>query len=152
VLASSALGCATGPEIDAPGSDAAPYRTIASVKETMNWILDPATDVIWESAGTIITAEGERELSPTTPEGWERVRRQAVVVAESGNLLMMPSRTEGEAWNAFAAGLIVAGQRAASAAAAHDADALFDAGGELYQVCRGCHARFMIDDEAAEGQ
>ena len=48
----------------------------------MLWILDPAADVIWDSAGAIITAEGETDLSPTTDEGWEHVRNSAAVLTE----------------------------------------------------------------------
>jgi len=126
------------------------YRPVADVHDTMNAILDPATDVIWGSAGTIITAAGERDLSPTTDEGWETVRRNALMVAESGNLLMVPGRSEGPAWDAYAAALIVAGDKAVHAAATQDRDALFDAGGEMYVACRGCHAQFMIDEDDEE--
>lgn len=114
----------------------------------MLWILDPATDVIWDSAGTIVTAEGETDLSPTTEAGWEKVRNHAATVAESGNLLMLPGRTRGPAWNAYSQALVAAGQRAMFAAEARDADALFDAGGQLYVVCRSCHAHFLIPEEA----
>ena len=121
-----------------------PYRSVADVQETMLWILEPATDVIWDSAGAVITAEGEKDLSPTTDAGWENVRSHAAVVAESGNLLMLPGRSRGPAWDAYAQALIIAGEVAMAAADAKDADALFDAGGQLYGVCRACHTQFHI--------
>jgi hypothetical protein len=115
----------------------------------MEWILDPAADVIWDSAGVIITAEGERDLSPKTEAGWTRVRNSAAVVAEAGNLLMMPGRAAGPDWIAYAEALVAAGENAIAATEVHDADALFDAGGEIYQACRSCHAQFMVPLEEA---
>ena len=125
------------------------YRSIASVKQTMEWILDPSADLIWDSAGFIITAEGETDLSPTTDAGWERVRNGAVVVAETGNLLMMPGRSAGPDWVAYARQLTVSGELAMVAAEAQDANLLFDAGGQIYQVCRGCHEQYMVSLEQA---
>ena len=137
-------GCdpATEPPNDPVSSP--PYQPITNVRQTMDWILDPATDVIWESAGTIITAEGRTELAPTTDEGWERVRNHAAIVAETGNLLMMPGRAVGPDWIEYAQGLNAAGRLAMEAAEAHDADALFDAGGHLYRVCLACHRQYML--------
>jgi hypothetical protein len=107
----------------------------------------PAAEVIWDSAGTIITAEGQTELAPTTPEGWDNVRNHAAIVAETGNLLMMPGRAAGADWNAYARGLHASGRQALAAAEARDADALFEAGGQLYQACVACHARYWLPAE-----
>jgi len=125
-------------------------RPVTNVLQTMEWILDPATDVIWGSAGTIITAEGPTELAPTTDEGWAHVRNSAATVAETGNLLMMPGRSAGPDWNAHAERLIAAGELAMAAAEAQDSDALFYAGGELYQACLACHHQFMIDSRSLQ--
>ncbi len=123
---------------------APPYRSVANVRQTMLWILDPAADLIWDSAGFIITAEGETDLSPTTDEGWERVRNGAAMVAESGNLLMMPGRAGGPEWVTYSQQLTAAAEVAMAAADARDADALFDAGGQVYQACRACHDQYMV--------
>ena len=126
-------------------TDPAPaYRPITNVKQTMDWILDPAADVIWDSAGAIITAEGETDLAPTTDEGWELVRNSAAVAAETGNLLMMPGRAAGPDWVAYSEELTAAAVVAMAAADAQDADALFDAGGQLYQACRACHDQYLV--------
>lgn len=125
------------------------FRPVTNVKQTMEWILDPAVDVIWDSAGFIITAEGERDLSPTTDERWSEVRNSAATVAEAGNLLMMPGRAAGPDWIAYARALVTAGETAIAAAQAQDADALFDAGGEVYIACRSCHEQFLIPIEEA---
>jgi hypothetical protein len=129
-----------------------PYQAIADVQQTMAWILLPSADVIWDSAGTIITAEGRTELAPTSDAGWENVRNHAAIVAETGNLLMMPGRAQGAEWIAHAQGLHATGRQAMRAAEAQDADALFEAGGQIYQACVACHARYWVPaDEAAAG-
>ena len=145
------LGCNSGGSPTPPNlpPSVPAYRQVADVKQTMQWILDPAADVIWDSAGWIVTADGETDLAPTTEEGWEHVRNNAAVVAETGNLLMMPGRVGGPDWVAYAQGLRVAGKVAMDAAEAHDAGALFDAGGQLYQVCRACHQQYLVPLEEA---
>ncbi len=138
------------------GEDAAsemPYQPTASIHDFMVWGLEPAADVIWDNAGFIVTVDGEQDLQPTTQEGWDVVRNAATLVAESGNVLMMPGyRADEGDWVEYAAGVVRAGMRAREAAVAKDADALFDAGGALYSVCRACHNRYIIEpSSAAEG-
>lgn len=135
-----------GCESPAPPA-AVPYEPIADVRETMDWIVLPAAEVIWDSAGTIITAEGRTELAPTTEEGWEEVRRNAAIVAEAGNLLMVPGRAQGPEWIAYSRSLHVTGRLAMAAAETRDPDALFDAGAAVYQSCVGCHTRYWIRGE-----
>tara|TARA_Y100000310_G_scaffold345310_1_gene463627 strand:- start:42 stop:479 length:438 start_codon:yes stop_codon:yes gene_type:complete len=125
-----------------------PFKTTGDVKHTMLWVLDPAADRIWASAGSVITAQGVEELAPTTDEGWLEVQHSAVVVAESGNLLLMPERArDDQDWQEISLGLIDVGIRAAKAAEAHDADALFEVGGQLYRVCVSCHTQYIKGDE-----
>jgi uncharacterized protein YceK len=144
LVSSSGCGAVSSSTPPDPQNSAPAYRPVVDVKQTMEWILDPAADVIWDSAGWIITAEGETDLAPTTEEGWKQVRNGAAVVAETGNLLMMPGRAAGPDWIAYAQGLTAAGEVAMAAAEARDAEALFDAGGQLYQVCRACHDRYLL--------
>ena len=153
VLASlllSACSDQAAPPIDKEarsGSNESPYLVVTSIHQTMAWILDPAADVIWDSAGTIITAEGRQELAPTTDEGWAEVVRAAAVLSEAGNLLMMPGRAAGEDWVEYSQGLIDAGKLALQAAETQDSDALFDAGGRIYQVCKACHAQYWVETD-----
>lgn len=128
-----------------------PYQVVTNIHETMAWILDPAADVIWDSAGTIITAQGSEELAPTTDEGWAEVVNAAAVLSEAGNLLMMPGRAAGDDWIEYSRGLVDAGQLALKAAQAQDSDALFDAGGRIFQVCKACHTQYWVkSDETGE--
>ena len=136
-------GCAQ-PEAARP----VPFKPTGDVKHIMDFVLDPAADVIWGSAGAIITIEGTQDLQPTTDEGWLAVEQAAVVVAESGNLLMMPSRVRGDKdWIEISQGLVDVGLRAKAAAKDHNADDLFEAGGQIYRVCASCHQLYIRDEE-----
>ena len=125
-----------------------PYEVAIDIRHTMELIIDPAADMIWDSAGSVITAAGEQDLAPTTPEGWAKVEAAAAVLTESGNLLMIPGRSAGPDWNEHASGLISTGKLAMAAAQQQDASALFDAGGRIYQVCLACHNQYLPDNNA----
>jgi hypothetical protein len=144
-------GCSDQP---APGAETATteatgpaYRPVTDIHQTMDWVLDPLADVIWDSAGTIITAEGSTELAPTTDEGWAEVVHAAAMLAESGNLLMIPGRSMGADWDEYALGLMNASELAIKAAQDQNSDALFDAGGRIYQVCRACHNQYWVKED-----
>lgn len=121
-----------------------PYDLVMNSQQLMVWVLEPAADVIWDSAGTIITAEGRQELAPSTDEGWEEVVRASATLVEAGNLLMLPGRAPGDDWIEYSQALIGTGRLAMDAARAQDPDALFDAGGRVYQVCKACHNQYWI--------
>lgn len=133
----------------APEQTVTPYQSTATIHDFMYWALEPAADVIWDSAGVIVTEEGETDLRPTTQEGWDHVRNSATLVAEAGNLLMMPGyRADELDWIEYSQGLIRTGLQAREAALAKDADALFDAGGAIYNVCRACHNKYAMSGES----
>jgi hypothetical protein len=111
-------------------------------------IVDPAADVLWDSVGTIISEEGVEEWSPKTDEDWAAVRNSAVVIMESGNLLMIGSRARDKgAWMELSRGLVEAGAEALRAAESKDPDAVFAVGESVYLACDRCHALYWIDDE-----
>jgi hypothetical protein len=120
-----------------------PFQTTANMKDLMLNVLDPAADGIWESVGTIMTQEGTFEKFPATDEEWAVVRMHAIQLAESGNLLMLPSRSGGSAeWIDQAKALIDASNHAIETIDARDKDALFTVGGDIYDVCTNCHKQF----------
>ncbi len=125
-----------------------PYESVTELPEVMVWILDPAADVVWASAGSIITEAGTEELAPTTDEGWDHARNNAATIAEVGNLLMLPHLAKDQRdWIEISQGLVHAGVAARDAATAHDADALFEAGAHLYNVCVSCHQLYWVTQE-----
>ena len=140
--------CGCAPEPPPPE----PYRPVLDMHDLMARVLDPATDVVWGAAGAVVTAEGERDLAPTTDEGWSAVIDAAAIVAETGNLLMLPGRAVDDgAWREYSLALVATGQEAMAAAAAHDSDAVFDIGGRLYNICVACHLAYDMEDADAAG-
>ena len=128
-------------------AERAQYQEVVDVAQLMEWILEPAAEVIWDSAGAVITADGEVDLAPVDDAGWDAVRNAAAVVAESGNLLLMPSRARDlDDWMEYSQGMVAVGRRVMAAADARDADALFDVGGQLYNVCVACHQQYWVVD------
>ena len=128
---------------------------VGDMHETMTWVIDPAADVIWGSAGFVLTEDGEQDLAPATEEAWAKVRHSAAVVAESGNLLLMPhllpsgdEPLPADAWIEFSHAMTRFGQEAMAAVDAKDADALFEVGGKLYNVCRACHQVYARPEDA----
>lgn len=134
------LGCTREP----PPALVTPYRAVADLKQLMNWVIDPAAQTVWKSVGTVVEEE-VRDFAPTTDEEWAQIRNAAATLAESGNLLMMDGRARdhGE-WMTKARRLIDMANEARKAAAARDADALFAAGGRIYEACADCHAKYMV--------
>ena len=120
-----------------------PFHTTANMKDLMLNVLDPAADGIWESVGTIMTKEGTFEKFPATDDEWAVVRMHAIQLAESGNLLLLPTRSGGQAdWITQATALIDVSNRAIKTIEAKDKDALFTVGGDIYDVCTNCHKQF----------
>ena len=125
-----------------------PVVVVGDMHHTMTWVLDPAADALWGASGFVLTAEGEQDLTPTTDEGWATVRHGAVVLAESGNLLLMPHlmpQDNPAAWVEFANGMTRIAQQAIEAADNKDSEALFEIGGHLYNVCVACHQIYARD-------
>ena len=123
-----------------------PYRPVADVKTLMASIMEPAAEVYWDAVGVIVDEKGEQHIEPKTPEEWDAVRNAAYVVAESGNLLMMPSRAkDGGEWMTASQRMIDAAQKAIRAAESRDKDAVFEVGAEMYDSCTNCHSKYSPD-------
>ena len=137
VSAALLFGCSSAPPPP-------PFKPITDVKELMNSVIDPSADVIWNSVATIQSVGQTEERRPQTNEQWTAVRDSAIIVAESGNLLMMvPRAKDGDVWMKMAQGLIDAGSEARRGAEAKNPDAVFDAGANIYYACSNCHVRYI---------
>ncbi len=132
---------------EAPESDSADeasiYDTSLNMQELMALVLEPASDILWDSGGWVLDSAGYEELYPTTDDGWAYVRAQAAVIVETGNSLALPGRREdNDAWLIYSQGLSEAGRRAMAAAEAQDEEEFFQAGAQLYSVCTACHQAY----------
>lgn len=146
ILASLLLTCSPSEEQSSGNAISDTYNTSLGMASLMTMVLEPAADSLWDNAGWIESAAGYEELYPTTDEGWAYVKAQAAVVAESGNLLALPGRAlDNDAWMVYSQGMIDAGFMAIDAAERQHEEDFFQAGAQLYSVCRACHQSYNPD-------
>jgi hypothetical protein len=112
----------------------------------MEGTIEPAAEVLFESVGTVISERGVEEIAPKNDDEWANVRNNALTLAEAGNLLMIGDRPRdrGE-WMKMSRALVDVGVVAWKAAEAKNAEALFEAGGQVYEACQHCHSKYMKD-------
>jgi hypothetical protein len=129
-----------------PADDASRYLPVGDVQQLMQSVVEPAAEVYWDAVGVIVDEQGEHQMAPSTDEEWLAVRNAAYMVAESGNLMMMPGYAlDDGAWMTMSRALVEVGQRAIEAADARSLDAVFDMGAEVYYVCTNCHATYAAE-------
>ena len=105
-----------------------------TVKEVMTSMTVPSSDQIFESAFD----------TPTTDEGWAKLRRATLTLAESGRLLMTTKLAKDTStWIDRARSLVEEAERASHAADAKDRKALEAVSDTIYATCKTCHDRYM---------
>lgn len=142
-------GCSKPADPGAAAPQATPFVAATDMKQLMAWVMDPNADIVWAAVGTIVTENGQEQFAPRTDEEWSAVRNAAAVVAESGNLLMMPGRAVNQDdWMQKSRALIDTATAVIRAAEAKDAETLFTAGSDMYLACSGCHAGYVFGGPA----
>ena len=127
-----------------------PFTPVGDVQQLMEMVIDPAADIVWEAVGTIVTFDGTEEIFPRSDEEWSTVRNSAMVLAESGNLLMVGDRAKGEGpWMIMSQALVEAGMVALEAAESKDPEAVFAVGEQIYNACETCHVLYWYTEEDA---
>lgn len=117
---------------------------VASVKQIMNGIVQPAATVVFGSVGTIISAAGIVEKAPKTDEEWAAVGSSAVALVESANLLVMGDRAvDREDWVKMSRALAEAGMTALKATEAKSTDGVLSAGAVVNESCDNCHRKYQ---------
>src|SRR5262245_16022541 len=105
-------------------------RTLANVRELHDLMISPASDAVFE-ASTNETLDAK---------GWTIARNQAMVLAESGNLLMVGARVRDNGnWMKMSRAMVDAAALAATAAEKRDAKALGAATDAITTSCMECH-------------
>jgi hypothetical protein len=110
----------------APGD---PFQPVATMKQLMVEIIYPASNEI-----LLIVNRG----GPGDEREWASIRRSAMTLAESGNLLIMRNR----AWVNDAKKLTDVGSAVYQAAQAKDANALAALSDSIDASCTACHKQF----------
>jgi hypothetical protein len=108
-------------------------RVVGTMSELMVHVIRPASDAVF-----YITSR-----TPATEAEWSTLQAQTLMLAESGQLLMLPARARGRAqWLDDARLMLEAGRKAFAAAKAKDVAALEAVNDEMYQSCVTCHQHF----------
>jgi hypothetical protein len=132
LLAGAAVAQALPAQQPAPDSVGGP-QPIGTISELMVHLIYPTSDAIFY----ILTR------TPTSTAEWGALEGQALMLAESGNLLMMPSRARGrDQWIQDAKLMLDVGEAALKAAQDRDVEALSELNEQLYQSCTTCHQHF----------
>ena len=110
---------------------------IGTMSELMIKLMYPASDAI-------LYVESR---APTNEVEWNELQARALLLAESANLIMMPSRVVGDRdeWMRDARLMFDAGAAAYEAALDQDLDALIALNEQVYMSCVVCHKRTRPD-------
>lgn len=143
----------------------------SSIQQTMDLLIDPAADSLWESVGTEETAHGTREKQPRTAAEWQKVAQHAQALVLGAKRLQTPgfpvganahskladadtpgTRTAAQIrvdidadparFRAAAIRLEEAANHALTASRTHNAAGVLTAGAELDAACEACHAAY----------
>lgn len=128
----------------------ATYESVATTKQIMLDMAIPASNALFDAAS---------KEKPTEAD-WADFRKQAIILAEAGNLMAVPGRiatgqnttktksktaANPAGWNAAAKLMRDAGKAALVAIDKKDMDMLGgDVGGKILESCAACHDKYMI--------
>src|SRR5436853_722984 len=109
-------------------------QSTATMKQLMVDMIHPASNEI-----LLFVSRGD----PQDDREWDRVRRSAITLAESGSLLMMPGRARDQGdWMKDAKLLVDVGNAAYKAAQDKDAKAVAALTQSLDASCTTCHQQY----------
>ncbi len=116
-----------------PALSSTPFQPVGSMRELMIDIIYPTSDALFYV---------DRE-TPKTQHDWDVLRGQALMLAESGNLLMMDGRARDQKnWITESKMLIDLGAKAFKAAQAKDLDGIRALNDPLNAACVTCHYQY----------
>ena len=115
------------------GSDRPPMRNVGSMSDLMVKIIYPTSDALFYI----------ESRTPKTDAEWTALEGQALMLAESANLLMMPGRARDQKqWMADAKLMLDAGAAAVKAARTKNAEGIAALSDQLLESCTSCHRHY----------
>jgi hypothetical protein len=130
-----------GTPVEAAAPAAAP---VASVKQIMAAITGPAASTVYNSVGTVVSAQGVKETAPQNDEEWTALAASAAALVESGNLMLTPGRAiDNGDWVKMTQDMIEKGKLVIKAADEKSTEGILSSGSDLNVTCDNCHARYQ---------
>lgn len=124
-------------------AERAPIVPIATMKQIMSGIVNPASTVIFNAVSFTVTAKGTDTVAPRNDAEWAVVGTSAAALAEAGNLLMVDGRAVDRGdWIKMSLAMIDAGRATLKAVEAKDPDAVLAVGENVNRSCDDCHQRY----------
>ena len=187
LIGAVAVGCSSKPAAPPPAAEApsalanhtrllGDMKPVVSVKELMQYMIDPAGDYIFDSVKTFVQPNGKVvEVEPKTDEDWEKLKIGAVTLAEGVYLLKIdrpfapagdrnnsvgPDATELSPeqivakvskdpveWNARIEALRNVGLEVLDIVKKRNVKELWDASENLDEACEQCHRSYWYPKE-----
>jgi cytochrome c556 len=174
--------CSSSKPAPAPPAPPAPVlwgdmKAVVSVKELMQYMLDPASNFIFDAVKIETTRTGTVERVPKTDADWEKIRVGAVTIAEGAYLLKVPrpfappgdeNNSKGPdaselspaqikeklerdpvLWNAKIEALRNVGLEVLEIVKTKKTAELWDASYNLDQACESCHLQYWYPGDPA---
>jgi hypothetical protein len=114
-------------------SNRPPMRNVGTMSDLMVKIIYPASDALFYI----------ESRTPKTDTEWTALEGQALMVAESANLLMMPGRARDQKqWMADAKLMLDAAAEGYAAAKKHDVQGIVMINERLLESCTSCHKNY----------
>ena len=128
-----ALAAALAAALAQTASTRPPTRNVGTMSDLMVKIIYPASDALFYI----------ESRTPKTDSEWTALEGQALMVAESANLLMMPGRARDQKqWMADAKLMLDVGAEAVAAAKKKDVEAIVALSDRLMESCTTCHKNY----------
>lgn len=122
----------------------AQLANVATVKQIMNGVVDPASNAVFNAVSSEISAAGIVEKAPQTDAEWQKLGDQAAALAEAGNLLLVGGRQiDTGDWTSLSREMTKVSTDVLRATEAKDKDKVFDLGEALYLTCDNCHRKYQ---------
>lgn len=113
-----------------------PTRSVGTMSELMVKIIYPASDALFYI----------ESRTPKTDTEWTVLEGQALMVAESANLLMMPGRArDQQQWMTDAKLMLDAAAEGYAAAKKRDVEGIVMINERLLESCTSCHRHYRPD-------
>jgi hypothetical protein len=162
------FGCTSKPETSPAEVD--PRFTL---REVMLSMVAPQADALWNAVGISVTEKGQETKGPSTDKEWAALRREAVILAEAMNVILVPGRKIADAgeplrdpkaelppdqiemlinqdrenWIKLARANQDVVMVAVRAIDAKNAEALSNAGTDLSTACGNCHQKYWYPND-----